>query len=178
MRGSLASIYTLLTHNIITLCKGTLGGAAAFACAMHEIAMLIYSKAVRCICPSKTAEDSAQTPEADPAAEEPHTVQPTIPPRLVCAHPQLDGAGAGGLSATDRRSERHQSPAQCAARRRRVCAVLAPVLQTRLRTGRGAGGGAQTNNHGAAAVAQPQYHRSRPTTGHQLATKHLPRGWL
>jgi hypothetical protein len=80
VRGSLASIYTLLTHIIIKLCTGTLGGAAAFACAMHEIAMLIYSKSVSCICPSKVAEDSAQTLEAEPAADEvPHTVQPTIP---------------------------------------------------------------------------------------------------
>lgn len=67
--GSPASIWTLFTHIIIEL-SGTLGGAAAFACAMHEIAMLIYSKSVSCICPSKVAEDSAQAPEEEPSVEE------------------------------------------------------------------------------------------------------------
>jgi hypothetical protein len=37
---------------------------------MHEIAMLIYSKSVSCICPSKVAEDSAQAPEEEPSVVE------------------------------------------------------------------------------------------------------------
>ncbi|ELR13370.1 uncharacterized protein ACA1_241370 [Acanthamoeba castellanii str. Neff] len=136
----------VVSYDWLTL-VGTLGGAAAFACAMHEIAMLIYSKSVSCFCPSKVAEDSAQAPEEEPSVEEARRLFP--PP----------SAGQNVIRARP------------SARLDEVCAVLAPVLQTCWRTGRGEGGRAQTYNHGAAAAAQPQHH-SRPTASHQLA-KHL-----